>query len=45
MAGGIAVTLVCLVGLLRGHVWAWAPGAVGAAVALREIRVLQRARG
>ena len=41
--GGIAVALVCLVLVLRGRVWAWFPLLVAAAVALREVRYLQRA--
>lgn len=44
--GGIAVALVSLVLVLRGRVWAWVPLVVAAAVALREVRYLQRvARG
>ncbi len=44
--GGIAVALVCLVLVLRGRVWAWVPLVLAAAVALREVRYLQRvARG
>ena len=46
VVGGIVVALVCLVQLLRGRTWAWLPLLVAAAVALREVRYLQRvARG
>ncbi|MFJ1511337.1 hypothetical protein [Cellulosimicrobium funkei] len=41
--GGIVVAVVCLVLVLRGRVWAWVPLVVAAAVALREVRYLQRA--
>ncbi|MBD5786069.1 hypothetical protein IF650_07740 [Cellulosimicrobium terreum] len=40
--GGIVVALVCLVLVLRGRVWAWVPLVLAAAVALREVRYLQR---
>jgi hypothetical protein len=44
--GGVVVALVCLSLVLRGRTWAWVPLAVAAAVALREVRYLQRiARG
>ncbi|OLT53425.1 hypothetical protein BJF88_11570 [Cellulosimicrobium sp. CUA-896] len=44
--GGVVVALACLTLVLRGRVWAWVPLAVAAAVALREVRYLQRvARG
>lgn len=38
------VVLVCVVAALRGRPLALLPGAVAAAVALRELRRLQRAR-
>ncbi|MCB7136219.1 hypothetical protein [Cellulosimicrobium marinum] len=40
--GGLVVALVCLTLVLRGRVWAWVPLVVAAAIALREIRWLQR---
>ncbi|GAB2460464.1 hypothetical protein GCM10007967_13510 [Xylanimonas ulmi] len=40
--GGAGLALVSLGGVLRGHPWAWAPFAVSAAVALREVRWLGR---
>ncbi|MFC8922520.1 hypothetical protein [Cellulosimicrobium sp. NPDC057127] len=44
--GGVVVAVVCLSLVLRGRVWAWVPLAIAAAVALREVRYLQRvARG
>ncbi|WP_454042757.1 hypothetical protein [Cellulosimicrobium sp. Marseille-Q8652] len=44
--GGVVVAAVCLWNVLRGRAWAWIPFLVAAAVALREVRYLQRvARG
>lgn len=43
--GGVAVALVFLVLVLRGRVWAWVPLVIAAAVALREVRYLQRVAG
>lgn len=44
--GGVVVAVVCLGLVLRGRVWAWIPCVLAAAVALREVRYLQRvARG
>ncbi|MBD8079699.1 hypothetical protein IF651_11590 [Cellulosimicrobium arenosum] len=40
--GGIVVAVVCLTLVLRGRTWAWVPLLVAAAVALREVRWLQR---
>ncbi|HEY0215432.1 MAG TPA: hypothetical protein VGC57_03455 [Cellulomonas sp.] len=40
--GAGALTLVCLVAVLRGRVWAVVPGLVCAGVALREVRALRR---
>ncbi|ROS78919.1 hypothetical protein [Cellulomonas sp. PhB143] len=41
-AAGI-VALWCLFGgVLRGHPWAWVPCLVAGAIALREVRHLQR---
>ncbi|GAA4623272.1 hypothetical protein GCM10023113_07560 [Cellulomonas oligotrophica] len=42
VAGCTLVVLVCVVAALRGRPWALAPGAVAAAIALREIRTLHR---
>ncbi|QAY64189.1 hypothetical protein ET495_14280 [Xylanimonas allomyrinae] len=39
-----ALALASLAGVLRGHPWAWIPFAVASAVALREVRWLQRHR-
>lgn len=42
--GGIAVAIAGLFGLLSGHPWSALPLALGAAIALREVRYLQRLR-
>ncbi|GAA1858807.1 hypothetical protein [Myceligenerans crystallogenes] len=42
--GGVVVATAGLTGLLTGHVWAAIPFALGAAIALREVRFLQRLR-
>jgi hypothetical protein len=39
-----AFTLVTLAAALRGRVWAWVPFALSAAILVREVRYLQRAR-
>lgn len=44
VAGATAVAVVCLLVALRGRPWAWLPFTLAAAVAVREVRVLQRAR-
>ncbi|MCG7285188.1 hypothetical protein MHY85_04260 [Cellulomonas sp. ACRRI] len=40
--GAGALALVCLVLALRGRPWAWLVGFVCAAIAVREVRALQR---
>lgn|GEM_PF-905354 len=40
--GSVVVALVCLSLVLRGRAWAWVPLVLAAAVALREVRWLQR---
>lgn len=43
VAGCAVLALVCVVAALRGRPWALVPGAVVAAIALREVRTLRRA--
>ncbi|WP_159797831.1 hypothetical protein [Puerhibacterium puerhi] len=42
VAGAVVVALVFFVTALRGRVWAWLPCALAVAVAVRELRWLQR---
>ena len=42
VVGCVLLALVCLVAVLRGRAWAWAPGLVSAAIAFREVRALRR---
>lgn len=42
--GGGVVALVGMVGLITGHVWAALPLGLGLAIAVREVRYLQRLR-
>lgn len=39
-----AFTVVALAAALRGRAWAWVPFALSAAILVREVRYLQRAR-
>jgi hypothetical protein len=44
VVGAGLVALVALAAVLRGRVWAWVPFVLAAAIAVREVRHLQRAR-
>lgn len=44
VVGGILVAVAGLIGLLTGHPWSAVPLALGAAIALREVRFLKRVR-
>ncbi|MBL0887225.1 hypothetical protein [Myceligenerans indicum] len=44
VVGGVVVAAVGLFGLLSGHPWSAVPLALGSAIALREVRYLQRLR-
>ncbi|GAB3175023.1 hypothetical protein GCM10027059_48140 [Myceligenerans halotolerans] len=44
VVGGVLVAIAGFFGVLSGHPWAALPLAIGAAIALREVRYLQRLR-
>lgn len=44
VVGGVVVAIAGLIGLLSGHPWSALPLVLGAAIALREVRYLQRLR-
>jgi 4-hydroxybenzoate polyprenyltransferase len=44
VVGAGLVALVALAAVLRGRGWAWVPFVLAAAIAVREVRQLQRAR-
>ncbi|MBE1875090.1 hypothetical protein [Myceligenerans pegani] len=44
VVGGVVVAIAGLFGLLSGHPWAALPLVLGSAIALREVRYLQRLR-
>ncbi|WP_277211016.1 hypothetical protein [Isoptericola croceus] len=44
VVGAAVVALLCLAVVLRGRPWAWFPFGIAVAIAVRELRVLQRAR-
>jgi hypothetical protein len=44
VVGGVVVAAAGLIGLLTGHPWSAVPLGLGAAIALREVRFLQRLR-
>ncbi|GII97825.1 hypothetical protein CLV28_2187 [Sediminihabitans luteus] len=41
---GVLALVALLLGVLRGHPWAWVPCLLCAGIALREVRLLQRER-
>ena len=44
VVGAVLIVVLCLGAALRGRAWALVPGAVALAVAVREVRALQRER-
>jgi hypothetical protein len=44
VVGCALLALGCLTAVVRGRTWAWVPGLVAAAIAVREVRVLRRGR-
>ncbi|PFG44531.1 hypothetical protein ATJ88_3258 [Isoptericola jiangsuensis] len=42
VVGAGVIALVALVAALRGRTWAWLPFVLAAAIAVREVRYLQR---